>query len=71
MQTARHTSTQQEQEKELTASITIDVSAIPDAVRDDLAAATLRHVRDFLRRPGGREALDARIAAKKAAQAAK
>lgn len=49
----------------------IDTSAIPDAVRDGLAAATLDLIHDILRQPGGREALDARIAARKAAQAAR
>lgn len=56
---------------ELAGEVRIDVSLIPDAVRDNLAAATLDSVRAFLRQPGGREKLDARIAAKKAAPAAK
>ena len=38
--------------------VKIDVSSIPDAVRDDLASATLELVRGILRRPGGREMLD-------------
>lgn len=52
---------------ELTAAIHINVAEIPDHVRDDLAAATLDFVRDILRQPGGRAALDAKIKAKKAA----
>jgi len=52
---------------ELTTAIHINVAEIPDHVRDDLAAATLDFVRDILRQPGGRAALDAKIKAKKAA----
>ena len=52
---------------ELTAAIHINVAEIPDHARDDLAAATLDFVRDILRQPGGRAALDAKIKAKKAA----
>lgn len=52
---------------EPTAAIHINVAEIPDHARDDLAAATLDFVRDILRQPGGRAALDAKIKAKKAA----
>ena len=52
---------------ELTTAIHINVAEIPDQVRDDLAAATLDFIRGILRQPGGREALDAKIKAKKAA----
>lgn len=46
--------------------VMIDFEAIPAFIRDDIAATTLECVRDFLRQPGGREFLDARIAAEKA-----
>lgn len=49
----------------LTDNIKIDFSAIPDFVREDLAATTLDCVQAFLRQPGGKEMLDARIVAKK------
>lgn len=39
-------------------SIEIDFDLIPDHVREDLAAATLESVREFLRKPGGREFLE-------------
>lgn len=39
--------------------ITIDTTAIPAHVREDLAAATLELIRGILRQPGGRERLDA------------
>lgn len=48
--------------------IKIDFAAIPDYVREELAEATLESVRAFIRQPGGREFLDARKAAKKAAK---
>lgn len=51
---------------ELTTTIHIDVSIIPDHVRDDLAAATLDFIRGILREPDGRERLDAKIAARRA-----
>ncbi|MDF2984933.1 MAG: hypothetical protein K0R50_443 [Eubacterium sp.] len=54
-------------EGELTNNIQIDFSAIPKHVSDDLAATVLDCVKDFLRQPGGKEILDARIAAKRAA----
>lgn len=47
-------------------SIHIDVSKIPDCVRDDIAAATLASVRAYLKQPGGRETLHKRIEKKKA-----
>lgn len=50
---------------ELTDSIHINVDEISDYVRDELAASTLDLIRNILRQPGGREALDARIKAKK------
>lgn len=53
-------------EYEKTDHIPIDVNAIPDCVRNDLAAATLEFIRDALKQPGVREMLDKRIAAKKA-----
>lgn len=43
----------------------IDYKLIPDYARDELAATTLEAVKNFIRQPGGREALDTRIAAKK------
>ena len=55
-----------EDDDRLTDSVKIDFSAIPDHVREDLAAATFECVRSFLQQPGGREFLDARKAAKKA-----
>jgi hypothetical protein len=47
--------------------VKLDLSSIPDYVREELAAATLEAVENFLRQPGGREFLDARKSAKKAA----
>ena len=55
-------------EGETTSAIRVDTSAIPSEVRDDLAAATLNLIFGILQQPGGREALDARIAARKAAR---
>lgn len=52
----------------MTDTIKIDFTAIPDYVREELAEATLESVRAFIRQPGGREFLDARKAAKKAAK---
>ncbi len=40
-------------------------------MRDNMAAATLDLIHSILRQPGGREALDARTAARHAAKAAK
>lgn len=51
-------------------AVSINTAEIPDYARDRLAEATLDLLRGILRQPGGREALDARIAAKKAAKAA-
>jgi len=50
-------------------SVHIDTASIPDHVRDDLAAATLDFIHGILQRPGGREALDAKIAAKQKVRA--
>lgn len=58
-------------EGQLTDAVIIDTSAIPVEVRDRLAEATLEMVRGILRQPGGRSALEARIAAKRMARAAK
>lgn len=55
-------------EDDQTEAVHIDISAIPDHVRDDLAAATLDFIRGILRQPEGRERLDAKIAARKAAR---
>lgn len=52
---------------EITSAIKIDTSTIPGEVREDLAAATLDLIYGILQQPGGREALDAKIAARKAA----
>ena len=49
-----------EDDDRLTDSIKIDFSAIPDHVREDLAAATFECVRSFLQQPGGREFLEAK-----------
>ncbi len=57
-------------EANLTTEIHIDTSAIPDHVRDRLAAATLECFKEFIKVPGNAEWLDQRIAARKAAQAA-
>ena len=64
-------------EYEVVDNVKLDVSLIPDVVRDELAAATLEFVRGILRQPGGREMLDSkrdeleafkkRMAAKRAA----
>lgn len=47
--------------------IDVELHTIPDFVREDLAAATLASVEEFLRQPGGREFIEARKLAKKAA----
>ena len=46
---------------ELTDKVKIDVTLIPDHVRDSLAAATFEAVTRFLSQPGGREKLDAKV----------
>ena len=51
-------------------AIHIDTASIPAHVRDDLAAATLDLIHGILRQPGGREALEARKRAKRAAMSA-
>lgn len=58
-------------EEQITSAIHINTAEIPAHVRDDLAAATLDLIHAILRQPGGREALDARTAARYAAAAAK
>lgn len=47
---------------EETTKIIIDVNAIPEYKRDNLARVTLNCVRAFLAKPGGREFLDAQQA---------
>lgn len=69
MQAAQFTSA--DTENELASEVHICTAEIPDAVRDNLAAATLDLIHSILRQPGGREMLDARTAARHAAQAAK
>lgn len=58
------------EEGELVDEVHIRTEDIPEFVRDNLAAATLDLIHSILATPGGREALDARIAAKKAARTA-
>jgi len=58
-------------EGELTDEIKIDTSLIPEHVRMHLAAATLDLIHGILRQPGGREALDAKTAARRAGRSAK
>lgn len=58
------------EEGELVDEVHIRTEDIPEFVRDNLAAATLDLIHCILATPGGREALDARIAAKKAARTA-
>ena len=55
---------------QITTSLEFDYDAIPQAAWDGLAAATMDLIHAILRQPGGLEALDARTAARKAAQAA-
>lgn len=43
-------------------TIHIDTNLIPDYVRDQLAEATMNMVLGILRKPGGRELLDAKKA---------
>ena len=49
-------------------AVHINVNEIPDYVRDELAVATLKFIRNILRQPGGRERLNAKIAAMEADQ---
>lgn len=58
------------EEGELVDEVHIRTEDIPEFVQDNLAAATLDLIHSILATPGGREALDARIAAKKAARTA-
>lgn len=69
MQAARFTSA--DCEGELVNEVHIHTEEIPDAMRDNLAAATLDLIHSILRQPGGREMLDARTAARHTAIAAK
>lgn len=50
---------------ERTEHVEIDVTQIPDHVRDSLAKATLEAVQRFLRQPGGRELLEKEAARRK------
>lgn len=43
-------------------TVRIDISKIPDCVRDRLVIGTIDAVRRFLEQPGGREILEKRIA---------
>lgn len=49
----------------------VDVTKIPDYVRDQLARATMELILDILRQPGGREMLDAKKAELKAQEEAR
>lgn len=55
---------------ELTDTIHIDTSLIPDYVRDNLAAATLDLIHGILSNPAAKKRLFERLAAKKAANGA-
>lgn len=46
--------------------VKVDVDLIPDHVAEELAAVTLECVRNFLKKSGGREYLDDKIARDKA-----
>ncbi len=48
-------------EQKLNDTINIDVSLIPNHVKEDLAATILSCVREYKRQPGGAEALQAKI----------
>ncbi len=48
-------------EQKLNDTINIDVSLIPNHVKEDLAATILGCVREYKRQPGGAEALQATI----------
>lgn len=52
--------------EQIASEIHIDTATIPVHARDQLSAATLDLIRSILQRPGGREALDARTAARQA-----
>ena len=56
-----------ESEYEVVDSVKIDVSLIPDHVRDEFAAATLEFVRNIIRQPEGQEKIAAKSAALKGA----
>ncbi len=53
-----------------TTSIEINTELIPSWTQDVLSAATYRLLQNILKQPGGREALDEKIAKRKAAVAA-
>ena len=55
---------------EITDTIHIDTSLIPDYVRDNLAAATLDLIHGILNNPAARKRLFERLAAKQAASGA-
>jgi hypothetical protein len=48
----------------LTDKVTVDFQSIPSHVLDSLCAATVSSVKAFLCQPGGREFLEAKIAAR-------
>ncbi len=52
-------------------SIEINTELIPSWTQDVLSAATYRLLQNILKQPGGREALNEKIAKRKAAAAAK
>ena len=52
---------------EQTAVVHINVDEIPDHIRAALAESTLELIRNILRQPGGREALDAKTKERNAA----
>lgn len=54
-----------------TAAVKIDTSLIPKEAADNLADATLTLILGILQQPGGREELDRRTAARKAAEVRK
>lgn len=45
--------------------IKLDLKSIPEYIQEDIALTVLECVREFLRQPGGREFLDAKITAEK------
>lgn len=57
-------------EYEVVDSVKLDVSLIPDHVRDEFAAAALEFVRNIIRQPGGREMLRANAEKRKMREAA-
>jgi len=51
-------------EGEITTEIHVDLSAIPDYVREAIGRAVLEDFREFMKQPGSEEMLEARISAK-------